>query len=284
MSQRVLVTGAAGRLGSAVSAQLHEEGIDFLATDIVDPGEVPYRFRQADLLDHTAALDLLEGMDAVIHIGNHPGLGPVPPQVVFSQNTAMNANVFQGSAERGVGRIIFASTLQLIGSHPDTRTVVSTPPLPSFPLDGDTKAQPANLYALGKTIAEHMLTYYAQRCGMTCVALRLPLLHNHNAWVGVDTGSETEVAIHEGFTGLSYRDAASLFVSVLRSDIVGYRCFMAGTAHRHNDLDLPSLIEMFYPDLPSDLEDLIDNTVVGLETGWEPCDDYNRPRNENDPS
>lgn len=279
MSRRVLVTGAAGRLGSAVSARLHEEGSDFLATDRVDPGDVPYPFRRADLLDHSAALDLLTDIEVVIHIGNHPGIGATPPQVVFNQNTTMNTNVFQGAAEQGVKRIIFASTLQLIGTHPDTRTVVNVPPMASFPLDGEAVPRPTNLYALSKVIAEDMLRYYAERCGVTCVALRLPMLHNHGDWVGVDTGSETDVDINEGFTGLSYRDAASLFAAVVRSDLSGYRSFMAGTAHRHNHLDLPSLIKTFYPRLPTGTEDLIDNTAVGLATGWELSDNY-RPRSK----
>ena len=280
MNPRILVTGAAGRLGSAVSARLYEEGYDFLATDIVQPGDVPYRFRQADLLNHTTALELLTGIDVVMHMGNHPGIGSTPPQVVFNQNTAMNTNVFQGAAELGVGRIIFASTLQLIGSHLDDRTVVNHPPPPSFPLDGDSEAYPTNLYALSKSVAEQMLKYYAHRCGIDCVVLRLPLLHNDDEWAGVSTGFEKAVDILEGFTGLTYRDAAAVFLAVLRSDLPGYRSFMAGTAHRHNDLDLDGIIDTFYPHLPAGTSDLIDSTALTRETGWEISDGYRRPTSQ----
>lgn len=274
MSPRVLVTGAAGRLGRAVSGLLFEEGYDFVGTDIIDPGEVPYAVRPADLLDQSAVSRLLEGVDVVMHLGNHAGLGPMPPQVVFGQNTTMNTNVFQAAAEQGVGRIVFASTLQLVGSHVDSRTVVDPPPSPSFPLSGDTPAQPANLYALSKAVAEQMLHYYTDRCGIRCVALRLPLLHHPNRWPSADTGSESTIDILEGFTGLTYRDAARAFLAVLRADVAGYRSYMVGTAHRHNDFDVDDLIRTFYPSVPPGTPDLIDCSALTRETGWVAVDDY----------
>ncbi|MFW2381406.1 MAG: NAD-dependent epimerase/dehydratase family protein [Acidimicrobiales bacterium] len=280
MSQRVLVTGAAGRLGRAVTARLADEGYHFLATDIVDPGEVTFPFQQADLMDHTTASRLLRGIDVVMHFGNHPGIGATPPQVVFNENTTMNTNVFQGAAEQGVDRIIFASTLQLIGSHIDGLTVVKPPPDPTFPLRGDTVARPANLYALSKVVAEQQLQYYADRCGLECIALRFPMLHNHGPWVGVSSGDENDVDITEGFTGLSYRDAANLVLAVLRSDLPGYRCYMAGTAHRHNDLAIDALVRTFYPHLQPDIADLIDNTTITRETGWKISDDYQNPSSQ----
>jgi nucleoside-diphosphate-sugar epimerase len=271
---RVLVTGAAGRLGRAVSALLHEEGVDFVGTDIVDPGEVPYPFSPADLLDHSGVSRLLEGVDVVMHLGNHAGLGPVPPQIVFGRNTTMNTNVFQGAAEHGLSRIIFASTLQLIGSHVDSRTVSDPPTPPRFPLSGATLAQPSNLYALSKAVAEQMLQYYADRCGVDCVALRLPLLHHGENSRGVNTGSETIIDILEGFTGLTYRDAAGAFLAILRSDLTGYRSYMVGTAHRHNDFDVDDLIRTFYPAVPPGTPDLIDCSALTRETGWVAVDDY----------
>lgn len=277
---RVLVTGAAGRLGRTVASLFHAEGFDLLATDVVDAGEVPYRFERVDLLDHEAASALFDGIDVVLHIGNHPGIGPVPPQVVFNENTAMNENVFQGAAERGVTRIVFASTLQLVGSHVDERTVVEPPPRPTFPLSGDTIPAPANVYALSKTVAETMLRYYAERCGIQCTALRLPMLHHDPDSVRVGSGAERPDDIIEGFTGLTYDDAAALFLAVVRADLAGYRVFMAGTAHRHRDLELVDLIRTHYPEVDPDTPDLIDLTTVERDTGWQLGATYRRPTNE----
>ena len=284
MKPRLLVTGAQGRLGTAVSARLHAEGYEILATDIVEADGLPYSFRKADLLNHRSVIDLLTDIDAVVHLGNHPGIGSTAPQVVFNENTTTNTNVFQGSAEQGVGRIIFASTLQLIGSHPDERTVVNPPPPPDYPLDGQSEPNPTNLYALSKTMAESMLQYYADRCGLDCVALRLPLLHHHDDWASVTSGAETETDILEGFTGLTYADAAGLILAVLQTDLNGFSVFMAGTTHRHPNMDMPSLIETFYPHLPPSLPDLIDRSAVTAATGWDISDAYNRTTTQDQPT
>lgn len=267
---RVLVTGAAGRLGSVVAASFHERGFDVLATDIVEPGDPPYRFVRADLLDHRRVTSLLEGIDVLLHIGNLPGIGPVPPQVVFNENVGMNANMFQGAAEQGVGRIVFASTLQLIGSHLDDRTVVTPPRLPTYPLDGTTLPDPSNLYALSKTVSETMLRYYAERCGVDAVAIRFPLLHDDGDWYRLSTGEETTTDVLEGFTALSYSDAARLFAAVVDSRLPGFHVFAPGTSVRHRDRTVAELVRTHYPSMPPATEDLIDNTPITAATGWHP--------------
>lgn len=267
---RVLVTGAAGRLGRTVASLFHREGFDLLASDIVDADDVPYRFVRADLLDHARALELLEDIDVLLHLGNHPGIGTTPPQLVFNENVAMNENMFQGAAERGVAKIVFASTLQLIGSHIDRRTVVTEPADPGYPLNETTIADPSNVYALSKTVSEVMLRYYAERCGIHGIALRFPLLHFCDDRVRVSSGEEQPNDVLEGFTGLSYEDAARLLLAVVRTDLPGYRVYMPGVAHRHRDLTPAELIRVHYPHVPATTQDLIDVSTITAQTGWQP--------------
>lgn len=266
---RVLVTGAAGRLGSRVAARLSEAGLVITATDVVEAEDGTERFIQADLLDPAAASELVKDNEAVVHLGNHPGLGNRRPQDVFNENVSMNENVFQAAAECGVRRLVFSSTLQLIGSHVDERTVVTPPWQQQLPMNSDTPPNPSNLYALSKTVSEVMLRYYAERCGIDSVAVRFPMLHNHDDWCRVGSGDETETDILEGFTGLTYDDAAALVAAILRADLRGYRCYAPATTHRHLDLTVPQLLRKFYPDAPSGLPDLVDVSQISAETGWQ---------------
>lgn len=273
-SPRVLVTGAAGRLGSTVARLFHAEGYRVVATDLADPGDVPYPFERVDLRDHATTSALLSDIDVVLHIGNRPGIGRTPPQVVFNENVTMNENVFQAAAERGATTVVFASTLQLIGSHPDERTVVTEPRRPVYPLDEHAVPDPSNVYALSKTVSETMLRYYAERCGLAGTALRLPLLHHHESRFEVELGGERPVDVFEAFTGLSYDDAARLFLAVARAGLTGYRVYLAGTTHRHRDLSVAQLVDRYYPEVSRDAADLVDYSTITAEVGWRPTDDY----------
>ncbi len=287
-SPSVLITGAAGRLGSTVSSLLHREGFDLLATDVVDATDVPYRFEHADLLDHERGLVLLEGIDVLLHIGNHPGVGASPPQLVFNENISMNENMFQGAAERGVTKIVFASTLQLVGSHVDRRTVVNEPRTPAYPLDETMAPDPSNVYALSKTVSEVMLRYYAERCGIDCVALRLPLLHHSQDRVRVSSGEERPNDVLEGFL----EPCGELFILLngcefgneleVHTECLGLfrTCFNGGSGHHHNELEQQSFEEVvsllasavdLHEDLvdkPASLADIL-VTDGGHERGFE---------------
>jgi len=277
---RVLVTGAAGRLGSRTASLLHREGFAVTATDVVMGVDNDVPTVLANLVDPAAATEVVRGSDAVIHFGNHPGLHGRRAQDVFNENVAMNENIFQAAAECGVERLVFSSTLQLVGSHVDERTVIVDAPRPQLPFRGTTPPAPSNLYALSKTVSELMLRYYAGRCGIDSVALRFPMLHNHEDWCRVGSGDETDTDIVEGFTGLTYDDAAALVLAILRTtDLPGYRCYEPATAHRHLDLSVPELVGTFYPDASSDLDDLVDISRITSETGWQ-LGDYQQPKTD----
>ena len=90
---KVLVTGAAGKLGSAVCASLLEHGHEVTATDHKHRDGLKSKLVLADLRDDIAVYALLEGCDAVAHLGNHANLMAGPsPQRLIAENTAMNAN------------------------------------------------------------------------------------------------------------------------------------------------------------------------------------------------
>lgn len=272
-SSRILITGAAGRLGRVVAERFDAAGHDVLGTDIIEATDATFAFEAADLRDHEHARQLLDGVETLLHIGNLPGIGPTPPQVVFNHNITINQNMFQGAAEQGVSRIVFASTLQLIGSWVDDRTVRTPPRTPTYPLDGSTPADPSNVYALSKSLSEQMLRYYADRCGVDAVALRFPLLHPAtDSRTSIGTGEETPTAIFEGFSSLTYEDAARLFEAVVDTELPGYHVFMPGNTRRHRDKPVDRLIEDHYPGVDPTTPDLIDDRAITAATGWRPSE------------
>ena len=99
---RTLVTGAAGKLGSQVVAALVRAGHEVRATDSRFRADLSVPLRPANLLDEHALYPLLEGCDALVHLGNHPNhfAGP-SPQRLLAENTSMNANAFFAAIDSG---------------------------------------------------------------------------------------------------------------------------------------------------------------------------------------
>jgi nucleoside-diphosphate-sugar epimerase len=269
-SEQIVVTGASGRLGLAVAHLLEGQSYRVVRTDIAPPPASTAHFIAADLREYDQVQRVLSGCHTVIHLGNHPGLGASNPQNVFNENVTINENVFQCAAEIGAQHIIFASTIQLFGSKPDLETVVRPPQRPAFPITDDTPPAPSNLYSLSKQVSEVMLKFYAERCGVTTTALRLPLLHHCEPHFAVTAGKENEHDIFEGFTSLTYGDAAQLILSIITSHLSGFNAFNIGVSDRHLDYTPEGLATAFYDELPSDAGHIIDLGPVTSMTGWEP--------------
>ncbi len=131
---KVLVTGASGRLGTLVCRELFQRRHDVLGTDQRAAAELAVPLQLADLRQAQAIYPLLEGREALVHLGNIPSLGAgLSPQVVLSDNVAMNANVFRAAVDLGVRRIVFASSLQAMIRLEEGRAPDAPPAVPYFP-------------------------------------------------------------------------------------------------------------------------------------------------------
>src|SRR5262245_51462292 len=139
MSQRskVLVTGATGKLGEKTCEALLRRGFDVRATDQKMPPECEFDVELGDLKDEYFVHRLVRGVNAVVHLGNHPNAFAGPsPQRILAENTQMNANVFQATVQHGVERLVFASSVQAF-LYTNFERRPSSFRLPYLPLDGN---------------------------------------------------------------------------------------------------------------------------------------------------
>src|SRR5690606_25277279 len=116
------------------------------------------RVEVGDLCDEYFAHRVVEGVDAVVHLANHPNpvSGPTP-QRLLADNVAMNVNVFQAAALLGVRCLVFASSVQAMIRR--DRPVHGPPfPIPYLPLDGDLPPNPGlSTYGISKEFGERLL-------------------------------------------------------------------------------------------------------------------------------
>jgi len=168
MAQRIVVTGAAGQAGRAVTADLREHGYDVLATDtVVSRADLEDGMLKADLTDYGQAVEVLSepGVNAVVHLANIPAPGLSTPAVTFNANITMNFNVFQAAASLKLSRVVWASSETTLGLPFDN-------PPRYAPVDEDHYPVPTTTYALSKVASETIAGHIAEWSGIPFVALR----------------------------------------------------------------------------------------------------------------
>jgi nucleoside-diphosphate-sugar epimerase len=276
---QVLVTGATGKLGRAVCEALLARKMQVRATDLRYARGFPTPIELGDLKDEHFVHRLVDGCHAVVHLGNHPNAGVgLSPQRILAENTAMNANVFHAALDRGVGAIVFASSVQATvrRDHP----APGPPRIPYLPLDGELPASPGqNTYGQSKEFAERMLRLAVQAdSGLSATALRFPMLVDD--WLHRRFASRAKMPLdaidfEECTAHLYMDDAGRLVADVVERRLPGYHQYFPALMMELRGYPIPELVSERYAAAklrtPADeLESLIDISAITRELGWVP--------------
>jgi nucleoside-diphosphate-sugar epimerase len=163
--KHIVVTGASGKAGQAVTKHLVTGGYEVTATDVAPaPADSDAPFIRADQTDYGQVVDILHGADAVVHLANIPAPGLYTPSTTLNANTTMNGNVFLAAAQLGVSRVVWASSETTLGLPFD--------PPRYAPVDEAHFPYPTSTYALSKVLSETMAEHISGWSGIPFVGLR----------------------------------------------------------------------------------------------------------------
>ncbi len=233
----IVVTGAAGRLGNRVARLLLERGYDVLGTDQVEPEDLPTRFVLGDLCDRDMVDGLLNGAEAVVHMGAIPGPRKVESRAIFANNVESTFNVMMAAAERGLRRLVFSSSAFGMGWADDAAAFV---PL-YLPLDENHPMMPFEPYGLSKQVGEDMAGMIARSSSTSVVSLRFtnvvyPEQQADFPWPA-PTPEEPLTLVMWAYA--DPRDVAEAHVLALEADIEGHEPFLI--AQPSNRLQEPTM-------------------------------------------
>ncbi len=159
---KVLITGAAGFVGSHIIRECLSQGWDVLGIDVKRVETDDITFFQEDLTNREVLAQAVKDVDYVFHEGavsSSPMFEPDPSQGV-GVNVMGGLYLLQACAEAGVGRFVYASTSSLYGNLPvPWREDMAIPAAP-------------NAYAASKLAFEYLAKVYTLRGELDTVGLR----------------------------------------------------------------------------------------------------------------
>jgi UDP-glucose 4-epimerase len=172
MAKKILITGAAGFIGSWLTDTLlargaHVRGFDNFETglrgNLADAlGNPNFEFIEGDLRDADSIAAACLGVDAVLHQGALPSVprSVKDPRTSHTANIDGTFNLLEGARAAGVRRIVYAASSSAYGNQPGFPRVETMVPMPIAP------------YPVQKLAGEFYMKSYWQVYGIETVCLR----------------------------------------------------------------------------------------------------------------
>ena len=161
--KKIVLTGAAGRLGSYLREPLTSMAEQLVSSDLADDIGQCYSgetYQRADLARYDDVYTLLEGADMVIHFG---AIGDEAPfDAILQANIVGAYNVWEASYQQGLKRVVYASSIHAVGMHPKTDFIGI-----------DAPHRPDTFYGLAKCFAEDLGSLYWDKRGLESVCMRI---------------------------------------------------------------------------------------------------------------
>jgi uronate dehydrogenase len=207
-------------------------GIDIRPVD--RPGAVV-----ADLTDDAALPRVFEGVDAVIHLAAERRHGrEIGWDILHPRNVVATANVYDAAKAAGVRRIVFASSMHVMGGYEEAEPYRSIAAGRYAGLNsakvalvsGDVPTKPDGRYAVSKIFGEQLSRYFAEWEGVEGVVVRLGTISEADR-----PGSDPRSFV----SWFSKRDVAGLFRACVERPGIRYEVVYGASANTWKIYDTP---------------------------------------------
>jgi uronate dehydrogenase len=226
MSGPVLVTGAAGRIGTVLRGGLPERGWAVRCLDVVPvaderPGEEQV---VADVTDLAAMVDAAHGVEAVVHLAGVVGESTWP--AIRHANIDGTYATLEAARRAGVRRVVLASSNHASGYTPR--------PAEGLLREEDAPPRPDTYYGVAKVTTEALGSLYHDRYGLDVVCLR------------IGSAFPEPTTVRHLSTWLSPADTVSLVDAALKAPSPGFSVVWGVSANTRNWWDLTAARALGY--------------------------------------
>jgi len=271
---RILVTGAAGRVGSGVVTHLAEHGHHVCALDN-RPLAPEVRSERtsvlyADITDALAMLNACAGFDAVVHAAAYPDPGRLTSAELLRVNVLGTQNVLDAAVASGVSKVVLTSSVGALGFSFPTH-----PCLPDYlPVDVAHPRRPQDIYGLSKLMNEESAAAVTRRTGLTTIVLRPPAVFNlerakAHGWLSRMAERGKDERSSSLWAYIDMPDLARAYRLALESALTGHHVFFVMADDVSADATPAELIERHLPELAAQAERLSGRCFYDLSAARE---------------
>src|SRR5215813_10759627 len=159
---RILLTGAAGDIGTRLRKILKPVYPELRLSDIKEPADLgpDEEFVPAELARIEDVERAVDGVDGVIHLGGFSVEGPW--ETILQANIIGCYNLFEAARRKGVKRVVFASSNHAVGFYPRYHRIGT-----------DVTARPDSRYGVSKAFGEATGALYADKHGLKVTCIRI---------------------------------------------------------------------------------------------------------------
>jgi nucleoside-diphosphate-sugar epimerase len=247
--RHVLVTGAGGRIGSAVTEHLLSSGVRVTAMDRTFKTEpAAFRVVQGNTTSEADVAEGIKDVNEVVHLAALPHQSAGTPYDVYSTNVVSTFNVLAQAGALGISRAVIASSIQatgLPGNHHDVAPAY-------FPIDENIPVVLDDWYSLSKYSDEQTARMASSRWGISVMAMRFPLVTDAASLRRrSDSLRENPGQVrNEGWTYLDVRDAASAVDLALQAPGSGAQILFVAADQTLVPYATEELLDAFAPNVP----------------------------------
>ncbi len=232
--KRVLITGAAGRIGMLLRSALAGKYV-LSGVDRVEAKDTAV----ADLTDLDAILPAFDGQNTIVHLAAEPRHTPdIVWDLLMPDNVVATANVLEAARRGGASKIVFFSSMHVDGLYERDHPYLAIAEGRYDGLDPDRvdrithemPDRPDGPYAVSKIFGEALGRYYAEEYGMSVICIRLGTVGRDNM-PGDDPRSYV--------SWFSHRDLATMVERCIEAQDIGYDIFFGASANTWKIYDTP---------------------------------------------
>lgn len=197
--KNILVTGAAGQIGSELTGILRQRygAYNVVATDIKEPPSDlreagPFEFVDVTRLEDLETVVRKYRIDTIYHLSAIlSAVGEKKPQLAWNVNMNGTAHILELAREKSMTRVFIPSSIAVFG-----------PETPKNNTPQETILLPKTIYGVTKVAGELLCDYYVRRFGLDIRGCRYPGIISHKTKPG---GGTTDYAVAIYYEAVKYK-------------------------------------------------------------------------------